>query len=177
MVCLSSWGLPSLLFTAYFLSNLYRSPHLSEEITPQGFLGCSVIMEVTGHLRENRLKAGYLPMDRDKDQAWGLSRSMERKAYVLIMKSWGWLERGSQRHKIAWSAHVKELTASTQMLEHAVTTHTLKHRISALSSKFYVMTGHWTMKWSNCTFLLIITSAYFVLKQNAFRVRSQQRND
>lgn len=38
------------------------------------------------------------------------------------------------------------------------------------------MTGHWTTKWSNRTFLLIIASAYFVLKWNAFRARSQQRN-
>lgn len=63
------------------------------------------------------------------------------------------------------------------MLEQTVTTHRLKRCISALTSKFYVMTGHWTTKWSNCTFLLIITSAYFVLKWNAFRARSQQRND
>lgn len=79
--------------------------------------------------------------------------------------------------KIALSAHVKEFAASIQMLQHMVTTHRLKRCISALTSKFYVMTGHRTTKWSNCTFLLIITSAYFVLKRNAFRARSQQSND
>lgn len=63
------------------------------------------------------------------------------------------------------------------MLEQTVTTYRLKCCISALTSKIFVMTGHRTTKWSNCTFFLIIACAYFVLKRNACRARSQKRND